>query len=216
MLINSVTVSILQLQCQKWKCSLNTSWEYYVLVCLQGFWTGKIYVFVWAVWIYFGTRSTQRVQTSLAEADHYSHIAHCKNVEPWWWSKDYPPKKKSLDHYLHHDLGMLPLLSWFFFAHLLILEYPDYHKNLISSSLYYPGPRPKSSSQSVHNFLNKFVHKQTNRQTNATKNITSFAKEVITQVEECSNKVSGHTQFRSELHLFLRSAALWVFKQICK
>ena len=30
------------------------------------------------------TRSTQRAQTSLAEADHYSHIAHCKNVEPWW------------------------------------------------------------------------------------------------------------------------------------
>ena len=29
------------------------------------------------------TRSTQRAQTSLAEADHYSHIAHCKNVEPW-------------------------------------------------------------------------------------------------------------------------------------
>ena len=28
-------------------------------------------------------RSTQRVQISLAEADHYSHIAHCKNVEPW-------------------------------------------------------------------------------------------------------------------------------------
>ena len=28
-------------------------------------------------------RSTQRAQTSLAEADHYSHIAHCKNVEPW-------------------------------------------------------------------------------------------------------------------------------------
>ena len=31
----------------------------------------------------FTTRSTQRAQTSLAEADHYSHIVHCKNVEPW-------------------------------------------------------------------------------------------------------------------------------------
>ena len=30
------------------------------------------------------TRSTWRVQNSLAEADHYSQIAHCKNVEPWW------------------------------------------------------------------------------------------------------------------------------------
>ena len=29
------------------------------------------------------TKSTQRAQTSLAEADHYSYIAHCKNVEPW-------------------------------------------------------------------------------------------------------------------------------------
>ena len=29
-------------------------------------------------------------------------------------------KKKVLDHYLHHDLGMLPLL-WCFFPHLLIL-----------------------------------------------------------------------------------------------
>ena len=36
------------------------------------------------------TRSTQRVQTSLAEADQYSHIAHCKKC----WAlfvKDYRP-----------------------------------------------------------------------------------------------------------------------------
>ena len=109
--------------------------------------------------------------------------------------KDYPPpekkkkkkkkKKKVLDHYLHDDLGMLPLLRCFF-AHLLILQYPDHHQNLISSSLYYSGPVHKISSQSVHNFLSNVVHRQTNRQTdrqtnkltNATKNITSFAKEV--------------------------------------
>ena len=36
------------------------------------------------------TRSTQRAQTSLAEADHYSHIAHCKNVEPWLWKTTHP------------------------------------------------------------------------------------------------------------------------------
>ena len=30
------------------------------------------------------TRSTRRAQTSLVEADHYSHITHGKNVEPWW------------------------------------------------------------------------------------------------------------------------------------
>ena len=42
---------------------------------------------------------------------------------------------KALDLYLYHDLVTL-LLSCFF-AHLLILEYPDHHQNLISSSLYY-------------------------------------------------------------------------------
>ena len=67
----------------------------------------------------------------------------------------------------HHDLGMLPYYC-VFFPHLLILEYPNHHQNLINSSLYYPGPRPKISSQSVHNFLSNVVHKQTNRQTNAT------------------------------------------------
>ena len=93
-------------------------------------------------------------------------------------------KKTVLDHYLYHDLGMLPLL-WRFFAHLLILQYPDHHQNLISSSLYYSGPLHKISSQSVHNFLSNVVHRQTDRQTdkltNATKNITSFAKEVNIQ-----------------------------------
>ena len=117
------------------------------------------------------TRSTQRAQTSLAEADHYSHIAHCKNVEPWLWKTTHPLKKKKkkkkkvLDRYLHHDLGMLPLLRCFF-AHLLILQYSDHHQNLISSSLYYSGPVHKISSQSVHNFLSNVVHRQTDRQTN--------------------------------------------------
>ena len=73
-------------------------------------------------------------------------------------------KKKVLDHYLHHDLGMLPLLRCFF-AHLLILQYPDHHQNLISSSLYYSGLVHKISSQSVHNFLSNVVHRQTDRQT---------------------------------------------------
>ena len=74
---------------------------------------------------------------------------------------------------------MLPLLRCFF-AHLLILQYPDHHQNLISSSLYYSGPVHKISSQSVHNFLSNVVtDKQTDRQTNQRyQNITSFAKEV--------------------------------------
>ena len=98
--------------------------------------------------------------------------------------QDYPPpprppsQKKVLDDYLHHDLGMLPLL-WCIFAHLLILAYPDHHQNLSNSLLYYPGPLQKMSSQYIHNFLCNVVHRQTDRQTNATKNITSFAKEVI-------------------------------------
>ena len=62
-------------------------------------------------------------------------------------------------------LGMLPLLRCFF-AHLLILQYPGHHQNLISSSLYYSGPVHKISSQSVHNFLSNVVHRQTNKQTN--------------------------------------------------
>ena len=123
--------------------------------------------------IHISTRSTQRAQTSLAKADHYSHIAHCKNVEPWLWKTISPPplkkkkkkKKNVLDHYLHHDLGMLPLL-WWFFAHLLILQYPDHQQNLISSSLYYSGPLHKISSQSVHNFLSNVVHRQTDKLTN--------------------------------------------------
>ena len=61
---------------------------------------------------------------------------------------------------------MLPLLRCFFFAHLLILQYPDHHQNLISSYLCYSGPFHKISSQSVHNFLSNVVHRQTDRQTN--------------------------------------------------
>ena len=73
----------------------------------------------------------------------------------------------------HHYYGV-------FFAHLLILEYPDHHhQNLISSPLYYPGPLHKVSAQSVHNFLSNVVHRQTDKQTNTTKNKTSFAKEVL-------------------------------------
>ena len=73
-------------------------------------------------------------------------------------------KKKVQDHYLHDDLGMLPLLRCSF-AHLLILQYPDHHQNLISSYLYYSGPVHKISPQSVHNFLSNVVHRQTNKQT---------------------------------------------------
>ena len=88
---------------------------------------------------------------------------------------------------------MLPLLRCIF-ADLLILQYPDHHQNLISSSLYYSGPVHKISSQSVHNFLSNVVHRQTNKQTdkltNATKNITSFAKEVTRSTQRVQTSLA--------------------------
>ena len=81
-----------------------------------------------------------------------------------------PPKKKKKKK---KSFGSLPAprsgyvtTIMVFFSHLLILEYPDHHQNLISSSLYYPGPLHKVSSQSVHNFLSNVVHRQTDKQTN--------------------------------------------------
>ena len=53
-----------------------------------------------------------------------------------------------------------------FFAHLLILEYPDHHQNLISSSLYYPRPLHKILSQSIYKFLSNVVQRQTDKLTN--------------------------------------------------
>ena len=136
------------------------------------------------------------MQTSLAEADQYSYIAHCKNVEPWWALSlgftliDYPfpppptphpppplPPKRVLIITCTTIWVCYPIIV-VCFAHLLILEYPDNYQNLINSLLYYPGPRPKIASQSFYDLLSNVVHRQTNRQTNATKNITSFAKEV--------------------------------------
>ena len=67
---------------------------------------------------------------------------------------------KVLDHY---DLAMLPLL-WCLVPHLLTLEYLDHHQNLISSSLYYPGPLHKISSQSDYNVLSNML--STGKQTN--------------------------------------------------
>ena len=125
-------------------------------------------------------------------------------------------KKKVLDHYLHHDLGMLPLLRCVF-AHFLILQYPDHHQNLISSSLYYSGPVHKISSQSVHNFLSSVVHRQTNKQTDkltiATKNITSFAKEVINT--KCSHIMQRHAMmgyiiYDRECHCAERATAFFM------
>ena len=50
-----------------------------------------------------------------------------------------------------------------FFAYLLILEHPDHYQNLISSSLYYTGPRPKISSQSMLSTNRQTDTQQTNQ-----------------------------------------------------
>ena len=72
------------------------------------------------------TRSTQWAQTSLAKADHYSHMAtvNILRLGGERLTHPSPPKKKKkkkkktfLDHYLHHNLVML-LPLWCFFAHL--------------------------------------------------------------------------------------------------
>ena len=117
-------------------------------------------------------------------------------------------KKKVLDHYLHHDLGMLPLLRCFF-AHLLILQYPDHHQNLISSSLYYSGPVHKISSQSVHNFLSNVVHRQTNKQTK---------KQTDRQTNQRYQKHNLLCQGGNKVHLSSRSQhdlRLYLSKQFC-
>ena len=86
--------------------------------------------------------------------------------------KDYPPpqkkkkKKKKGSGSLPAQRSGYTTTITVFFAHLLILQYPDHYQNLINSSLYYSGPVHKISSQSVHNFLSNVVHRQTNRQTN--------------------------------------------------
>ena len=65
------------------------------------------------------TRSTQWAQTSLAEADHYSHMATVKILRlggerlPPSKKKKKKKKKKVLDHYLYHNLVML-LPLWCF------------------------------------------------------------------------------------------------------
>ena len=104
---------------------------------------------------------------------HYAGVWSCQMATmllcialPWKWKANLKgsgslPLSLSL---LHHSLVILELSL--FFAHLLILKDPDYHQNLISSSLYHPGPPPythKILSQSVHNFLSNIVHKQTDR-----------------------------------------------------
>ena len=51
---------------------------------------------------------------------------------------------------------------------------PDCHKNLITCSLYHPGPLLKISWQFIENFLSNVASKQTYKDTNSTKNKISL------------------------------------------
>ena len=118
-----------------------------------------------------------------------------------------PPKKKKKKIWIITCTTIWVCHHYYaFFVHLLILECPDHHQNLISSSLYYPGPLHKISSQSVHDFLSNVVHRQTDKQTNATKNITSFAKEV--NIYYFLIQVVFFTKFSTLFHVFIRVIVL--------
>ena len=109
-------------------------------------------------------RSARKAQTSLAKADHYSHLLTFSQGGNECWALVVIERitSKVLDHYLHHDLIMLQLM-WCFFGHLLILGDLEHHQNFINSSVYHPGPLLKISSKSVNNILSN-VHKQTDKQ----------------------------------------------------
>ena len=89
--------------------------------------------------------------------------------------KDYPlphppttKREKNFGSLPAPRYGHATTIMVIFLAHLHILEYSDHHKNLTSSSLYYPGPLHKISGQSVYNFLSNVVHRQTDRQNKQT------------------------------------------------
>ena len=115
------------------------------------------------------------MQTSLAEADHYSHILPTVKMLSLGCERLPPPPPKKKKKKKKNGSGSIPAprsgyatTIMVYFAHLLILQYPDHYQNLISSSFYYSGPIHKISSQSVHNFLSNVVHRQTDKLTRST------------------------------------------------
>ena len=113
---------------------------------------------------YTTTRSTRRAQTSLAEADLYSRIAHCKNVEPWWWKAN-PKGSGSLPAPRSGHATAIMVFFAHFNTHLRRLRSPPKFNQFFIVQ----GPLHKISSRSIHNFLSN-VHKQADTQTNTTKN----------------------------------------------
>ena len=72
------------------------------------------------------TRSTQWAQTSLAKADHYSHM-ETKNIEAWWWKTNPPPqpkkkkKKKSFGSLPAPQSGYATPIMVFFCSFILLI-----------------------------------------------------------------------------------------------
>ena len=150
-----------------------------------------------SLWTHNLTRSTRRMQASLAKVEHYCHMnpyfaKEVMNVQPLWWKANIKGSGSLPAPRSDHTTG--------FFAHLLISEDLDHHQNLISS-LYHLGPLHKISSKSDHNFVSNVVHKetskQTDRQTNMTKSITFFCQ-------------GGNYQC-FHIHLSLKIIANWYF-----
>ena len=75
------------------------------------------------------------------------------NVGPWWLKVNPKASGSLTAPRSGHATTILV-----YFAHLLILEDPDRHQNLISSSLYHPRPLHKTSSQSIHIILSNVAH----------------------------------------------------------
>ena len=82
------------------------------------------------------------------------------NVEPLRWKAN--PKRSGSLPTPRSDHATVNMVV---FAHLLILEDLDHRQNLISSSLYHPGPLYKISSKSILNVLSNVFHKQTDKPT---------------------------------------------------
>ena len=104
------------------------------------------------------TRSTRRVQTSLAEADHYSHMPNVKMLSLGGERLT----KKGFCIITCTTIWLCYRYYGVFcsFTHLRIPRSPPKF-TYISSSLYYPGPLHKISLQYVHNLLRNVVHRQT-------------------------------------------------------
>ena len=125
------------------------------------------------------TKSTRSAQTSLAKADHYSHITHCKNVEPLWWKAN-PKGSGSLPtpRSCHATAIMISSCS---FIHIWkprsSPKFKQFFIVLPRTPSRHPHPHPQIKFH-PNPFITFWVmlstNRQTDRQTNTTKNITCF------------------------------------------